>query len=384
MGTIAYVKGAVQGFTTMMQSMAAAVQANASTIINLKPGSVLLAGLEAYAGVTLWTESLILQAMTAMRLSSSVGADVDSFVQDWRFSRIGSVPAVCNTVQMSRFTATNPATIPAGMGVLTGDGTQAFTVIADPAQPTWNDALNAYVIPALTSSATVTVQANVPGAAGNVPIGSITLPTTGGVFVDTITNTSPATGGIDGESDAATKARFALYIASLAKSTVPALDYSVTSLQPGIDVNLVENYTSPGPIGGTWQPGSFFMVVDDGSGSPPGTLITAAQNAVNATRAASVRYNVYAPSILTVNAIGFVTVAPGYLQATVADNVATAITALLNSRVIAQAVPFAEVVATGMGVAGVLNFFSVTLNTLTADIVPTQIQLVKAGTVSIT
>ena len=378
-----YVAGAVQGFTTLVQSMAAAVQSWASVDIDLTVGSVVRALLEAQAGVTLWLEGLVLQVMTMMRLSTSVGADVDSFLADWEFTRVGAVAATCNTVVFSRFTATNAATVPAGSSCLTTDGTQSFIVIADPGQSTWNAGQNAYVIPASTSSATVTAQAVTPGAAGNVSANSITLLTSNIVGVDTVNNIGAASGGINGESDAAARARFALYIQSLARSTVAAIEYGVTSIQPGLDVNIVQNYTYPGNPGGIWSPGSLFVVLDDGTGIPPSSLITAAQNVVNAYRAATVQYYVYAPSVLPVNVGGAVVESAGYVHATVVANVTAAIIAYLNSHVIQQPCPMAEVIAVAMGVPGCQNFFSVTLNSGTADIVPTAVQLVKAVAVTV-
>jgi uncharacterized phage protein gp47/JayE len=374
-----YVAGTVRGFTTLMQGMAAAVQAGATVAIDLTTGSVLRAALEAYAGVTLWLEALVLQVMTMMRLSTSAGADVDSFVNDWQFTRLGAVASTADSVVFSRFTATDAATIPAGATCMTSDGTQGFTVVADPTQSTWNAALGAYVIPAATASATLTVQAAAPGADGNVAAGSITLLTSVIVGVDAIANTSAAAGGINGESDAATKARFALYIGSLARSTVAAIEYAVTSLQPGLDVNVVENYN----VDDVWQPGSFFVVVDDGSGDPPASLITAAENAVNAYRAASVRYNVYAPSVLAIDVSVLVTSAAGYLHATVTAAVAAAIDALILSTRIQGLLPYAAVTAACMNVPGVANIADLTVNVGVVDIQATAVQVMRPGTTTV-
>jgi hypothetical protein len=74
----------------------------------------------------------------------------------------------------------------------------------------------------------------------------------------------PFANGSDAESDAAFRLRFVEYISSLAKATPAAVDYAITSLQLGLTDVIVENYD----YAGNYKPGSFYTVIDDGSGSP--------------------------------------------------------------------------------------------------------------------
>ena len=58
----------LQNFTSLVQNMAAAVQASAASLLNLTVGSTLRAILEANASVVLWLQWLILQVLSLTRL----------------------------------------------------------------------------------------------------------------------------------------------------------------------------------------------------------------------------------------------------------------------------------------------------------------------------
>ena len=65
---------------TISVDVAAAVQAQASALINFSIGSVLLAITEACASVGLWLQWLILQVLALTRLATSTGTNVDTWV----------------------------------------------------------------------------------------------------------------------------------------------------------------------------------------------------------------------------------------------------------------------------------------------------------------
>src|SRR3954452_809264 len=114
-------------FTQLLSNFAAAVQGAASALLDFNPGSVLLAIAEAVSGIVLWLQAIVLQLLTMTRASTSVGADLDTWVADYGVTRL---PAAASTGQVtfSRFTATQQAVVPVGTMVQTGDGTQNFTV----------------------------------------------------------------------------------------------------------------------------------------------------------------------------------------------------------------------------------------------------------------
>ena len=138
-------------FNTLVQSMAAAVEASATQLLDLTVGSTLRAVLEANASIGLWMQWLILQVLRTTRAATSNGADLDSWMADLTLTRLPAVAAT-GTVTFSRFTPGMSALIPAGALVRTADGTQTFAVSVDTAQPSWSAASNGYVVAAGVAS----------------------------------------------------------------------------------------------------------------------------------------------------------------------------------------------------------------------------------------
>ena len=362
-------------FAQIVQQIAAAAQAKAPLPYNL--GSVELALAEADASVAQWLQSLIVQVLATTRASTSQGADLDSWMADFGLTRLPATQAT-GVLTFSRYTPTNAATIAVGTQVQSQDGTVTYAVIADATQPTYNASLNAYVIPAGTASATVSAQAVTAGSAGNVQIGVLTSLTSPIPGVDTVTNAAAITNGIDAESDAALRARFQLYIQSLEKGTLAAVGYALASMQQGITYTLTENQT----YAGAQQLGYFYVVIDNGTGSPPASLISAAGAAIDAVRPVGVQFNVYAPQIVTANIAVNVTAQPGYTLFTVQSAVVTAITNYVNGLTLGQPLMWSYLYSLIYGVAGVQEATGLTVNGGTADLPCTTQQVIKAGTVT--
>ena len=74
-------------FDTMVQSMAAAVQASAAQLLDLTVGSTLRAVLEANASIGLWMQWLILLVLRTTRAATSSGDDLDSWMADLTLTR---------------------------------------------------------------------------------------------------------------------------------------------------------------------------------------------------------------------------------------------------------------------------------------------------------
>ena len=188
-----------RSFSAIVQSMAAAMQAKATALIDLSVGSILRSAIEAVAGVALWLEGLIIQVISVTRLSTSTGSDVDSYVNDFGLTRAGS-NASTGLVTFSRYTATDQAIVPIGAQVKTSTGI-AFNVIADTTNSAYSSALGGYVLSAGVSSLAVPVQAQVPALASNVTAGSISILSTSITGIDTVSNASSFSGGADSESE---------------------------------------------------------------------------------------------------------------------------------------------------------------------------------------
>lgn len=384
-----------QSYSTILQNWAAAVQGACSTLLDFTVGSVLRALAQAMTGVVLWLQGLILQLLAATRLNTSTGADVDSFVADFGLTRLPAVSAT-GVVTFSRFTPTNAAFIPAsitpgdGLGALvqTADGTETFTVVPDTSNPIYSALLGGYTIPANTASGAATVQDLNGGVQGNISAGTLTVLQTGLSGVDTVTNASAFTNGIDAETDTALKARFIAFMNSLSEATLGAYAYAITSLQQGLEYNLVENVD----YNGTADNGMVTIIVDDGSGSIPSPLLTIIANAVNAVRAAGIRIGVFAAAKLAANVVMNIHVGAGYVGATVQAQVVAAVTAAINSTGLGNTGSISagstlDYMRLGQAAfdasPGVTAVTGVTLNSATADLAATGKQTIKAGAITV-
>lgn len=364
---------------TLVRQQAAAIQAQASVPLNLNPGSVLLAFLEAEAATAMWLQTLVVQLLQAARLSTATGPDVDSFVADFGLTRLPA-KASTGTVTFSRTTTTQSAVIPAGTVLQTADGTQQFTVIADTTQNAWNAAQNAYIIPVGTASITATVQ-NVldttatAGTDGNVLANTITTLTAPIQGVQTVTNAAAFINGVNAESDAALKARFTLFLQGLREGTKSAVGAAIDDLQQGIQYTLVENQT----VAGAAQNGFFYVVINPSTSA----LQTQVTSAIDAIRPLGVTFSVIGATTVTATVVMTVTVLAGYTHANVASAVQTAIQNFINGLGLGQSLYFTQLYAVAYGVAGVNEVSGLTLNGGTADITASSQQVIQSGTVTV-
>lgn len=366
-------------FPTLVSQQVAAIQAGATTLIDLTIGSVLRAIVEANAAVVLWLQGLILQLLATTRAATSNGPDLDSFVADFGLARLPAISAT-GTVTFSRFTSTVQATISIGTTVQTADGSQVYSVIADTSNSAYNQTLGVYVIPAGTASAQVTVQAITAGSGANVAAGQINTLASAVPYVDTVNNAAAFTTGTDAEADATLRTRFVAYIASLSKATKSAVGAGITGIQAGMHYTLVENQTYAGAA----QNGFFFAVVDDGTGAPPAALITQVSNAIDAVRPVTSTFAVYSPVVVTANVAMTVSVASGYDPVATKAAVQAALTALVNGLQLGQTLPYTRLVQAAYDASpGVINVSGITLNGGTADITVNTYSVIKAGTIAV-
>jgi uncharacterized phage protein gp47/JayE len=370
----------VYSFTQIVSNIATAMQSSATAVLNFTVGSVLRAISEATAGVVLWLQAIILQLLTLTRAATSVGSDLDSFMADFGFIRLAA-DAATGQVTFSRFTATMQAVVPIGATVQTADGTQSFAVTLDTTNSAYSAILGGYVILANTSSVTVPVQATVAGSDGNVQASTITVITTPipGGGVDTVTNASAFTNGIDVESDPAFRARFVLYLTSLSRATRAAVNYAVTSLQQDVVNTLTENVA----YDGSTELGFFYTVVDDGTGFPSETLLTNAGSAVEAVRPLCARYAIFAPVVLTANVTMVLTTGATYNHSAVVAAVTTALQDFINGLPLGTSLPYTQLAGVAYEVPGVINATGILLNSGTSDLTADQKHKINAGTVSV-
>ncbi|MGM3277894.1 baseplate J/gp47 family protein [Ralstonia sp. 24A2] len=369
-----------QDWVTLVRNQVTAIQGYAKVLVDLTVGSVLRAVVEANAAVTVWLQGLILQVMAITRASTSSGADLDSWMADFGLSRLAAVPAT-GTVTFSRFTTTQQVLVPLTAVVQTSDGTQQFNVTIDTTNPAYSAVLSGYVIPAGAASVTVPVQAVTPGAAGNAVAGAVSTIVGAIAGVDTVTNAATFANGADAEPDSAFRSRFIAYVASLSKATKTAIGSAIASIKQGLTYVILENQT----YAGLQQNGTFIVIVDDGSGSPPSALLSSVSNAVDAVRPLTSTFYVYGPVVVNAAVAMSIATAAGYTHQVITAQVQTALMNYVNSLPLGTTLAYSRLAQVAYDASpGVINVTSMLLNGGTTDLPATNLQVIKTTLNSIT
>jgi uncharacterized phage protein gp47/JayE len=369
----------LQTFTTLMQNMAAAVEASATQLLDLTVGSTLRAVLESNASIALWMQWLILLVLRTTRAATSNGTDLDSWMADFSLTRLPAVSAT-GSVTFSRFTPTAMALIPAGALVRTADGTQTFQVSIDTLLVSWASVSNGYFIAAGVASLDVPVTAQTAGARGNVQAGTITLLASAIPGIDSVTNASPFQNGLDAELDTAFRSRFCNFIASRSRATLVAVGYAVSSIQQGLNYTIQENQDPTGrPL-----MGSFVVTVDDGSGTPSTSLLAMVQIAVDAVRPVGSIFSIQPPLVTIVDVSLTIGVTAGTIKAQVMPLVGNAISSYINSLPIGTSLPLTRIAQIAYSASSaVINVNQLLANGNASDITPTVSGVVKAGVIAV-
>jgi Baseplate J-like protein len=383
-----------QSFTTIVQKVVAGIQGRASRLINFAIGSTLRAIAEAFGGIFLWFQALVLQLLTAIRLSTASGLDVDTFTADFMpvlpGSQTAALPggsprlgaqASSGQVTFSRFTAgpsscfvpaaasvsASGAITPAGPNtpatVQSADGSQNFVVIADPTYATYSAALGGYTMPAEVATLIVPVQDTIAGAAGNVAAGAIAKVTATLTGIDAVTNVAAFTNGANQESDSALKVRFAAYILGLSRGDIFGLTASILGTAVNVQWTLTESYN----LDGSWHPGYFFVVADDGSGAPSSAFLNIITNAANAVRPLGTQCSVFPPTVIWATISLQITAKPNYTLTVLEAQVSAAIAANINGLGLGNSLEWSIISAWAYAVPGVATVTAVLINGESGD-----------------
>lgn len=377
-------------FQAIVSQSAAAVQAKCNKLLNLTVGSVIRSLLEASASIGLWVQYLIVQVWLGVRLATSSGADVDSFVNDFLMTRLPAAPAT-GFVTFSRFSTSASGLITpyfaadgtantSGVQVETADGSIVFGVKTDTSNPAWNAALGGYLVAGGVSSIDLPVKCLTTGISGNVQIGAISLIATAVPYVDTVTNGAPFENGADQETDAAVKLRFQNYINTRARGTASAVDYAVSTVQPGLTFKNVENSDASG----AFVPGNFVVVVDDGTGSPPSSVLSAVYSAVDAVRPIGSTFTVIPPTVVRVTVSMTITVGTGGIKTVLQGQVENNILDYIDALPVGSGMPYSVLAKLAWDTdPAITNVTQIVLNGGVADVPASISQVIKAGTVAI-
>lgn len=368
-----------KSFTQLVTDFATSVQARSAVLADFSVGSVLRATAETVASVVVWIQGLILLLLATTRAATSSGPDLDTWMADYNFFRLPAATAT-DLVSFARFTPTAQAIVPVGAAVQTADGTLRYLVVVDTTNAAYSAGLGGYVIPAGTASLSVPVAATSPGAAYNVIAGAISVLAQAVQYVDTVSNPLAFTSGADAEIDSAFRARFVAYIASLSRATKAAILSAILSLKVGASAALVEN----ADYNGTFHPGFFYAVVDDGSGTPGSTFLASAANAIDAVRPFTVAFGVFSPITLTANVAMIAGIGAGYDPASTKAAIHDAVLAYIASLTLGQGLNYTRLVQVAYDASpGVTNISGLTVNGGTSDISASAQQRILAGTVTV-
>ena len=367
----------VQDFTTLVRNMAAAMKAACSQPLDFATGSVLRAIVEANASTALWLQWLILQVLGLTRASTSSGTDLDSWMADFSVSRLPAV-AAHGVVLLSRLTPGLAAAVPVGTSIRTADGIGRFSVVADATNTSWTG--SAYSLAASAISVSVPVLADSPGTEGNLAPGALILLATAIPGIDSVTNPLSTGGGLDAENDASLRARFGNFIDSRSRATGVAVAFAVQSVRQGLRFVVSENQLPDG----TASIGSFVVTVDDGSGAPPASLLSAVTAAVDVIRPLGSVFKVQPPSTLAANISMEVRLAPTATLSDVASSISDAIAVWIAGIPIGTSLPRSRLVQLAFAAApAVVDVPSVLINGLPADLAPVATGLVQTGTLTV-
>ncbi|VTP12708.1 Baseplate J-like protein [Phytobacter ursingii] len=369
----------IKQFSDLVTDQVTAIQAKSALLVDLTIGSLLRSIVESNSGVVLWLQQLIVNLLVVTRAATCSGTDLDTWFADFGFTREAATYATGN-VTYSRFTATNAALIPVGSQVTTNDGTQTYNVIADTTNAAYDATQSGYVVAAGIASVVVPVQASTAGAAGNASAGTVTTIVGSISGIDTVNNANAFANGADAESDDNARTRFRLWIASLSKATLAAIEYAISSVQQGVSYKVVENEN----YAGTTQYGYFYAVVDDGSGSPSSTFLSSVYSAIDAVRGLTISFNVFGPVVVTANVSMTITTSSGATHSDIVALVHTAITSYLATLTLGQSLPVSKLAALAYDASTyVTNVTNIQINSSTADLTATAKQVIRAGTVTI-
>jgi hypothetical protein len=358
-----------RSFNQIVVNTIAGIQGRANKLLNFSQGSTLRAIVEGFAGLFLWFQAMALDVLKASRLSTSTGVDVDTFTADYMPTigiangvaspRLGA-QAASGQVTFSRLTAAPSACfIPVSATVQTNDGSGIeFAVIADATFPYFDAVLNGYTLPPNILSLIVPVQAVVAGASGNVKAGSLTVMTSPITGIDQVVNVADFINGTDQEGDSQLKKRFSDYILGLARGDIYGLNASIESTKVNVQWALTEGYN----YDGSYRPGYFFVVADDGSGSPSQGFLDTVMAAAQAVRPLGIQCGVFGPKILLANVSMTVTTTSGYDHNTVLSQVAATVATNINQLGLGNPLPWSILASWAYSVPGVKAVSNVLLN----------------------
>ncbi|MFJ2528444.1 baseplate J/gp47 family protein [Pseudomonas helmanticensis] len=336
----------------------------------------------------------------ARTLVEAPAAEIDELYQQMFIGIKEAIPvatyATFNFDALPQISAAGPIRVQVTPGA--GELIAAGTTFSGTGLATTYSALADVVIEPGASFVDVTVAADNGGVIGNIPKNqAFTLTPSPGNFVSA-SNLSAFSSGTDAETPDERKLRFASYINSIARSTVAAITYGLTTANRKDKAgNIIEHVASAAVVEPyLLDPNEPIALVNcyvhNGTGSTSAALVAIAQkiidgdydingNPVPGYKAAGIPAHVYAATELLVDVEGNLSVQSGYDEPTLVKAAISAINSYLLGLGIGEDVLSAEIIRIVKSLDGVYDF---ALTSPDANIAASKSQKIMPGALNIT
>lgn len=361
----------------VFSSMKAFLQSISSTLTDFNDGSVLSNIFDTISEeIGSYVYVNLQDLYDNLFIATASGAGLDARVADFTLVRKQASSAEGQVI-FSRAT-------PYNQDFLIPIGTVVQTQSTDTVQGVQFQTIEDKTLAANELSVIINVEAIQSGIAGNINSNSISVILNPPAGIETVTNTEIFTGGTDIETDDELRARVPLFLQSLARGTITAIEAVSLSVTGVKNITIIE----PDP-----PTGVFNVLVDDGTGSATSTLIREVKNAINglgtyetAYRPIATQANVLAPIKFSVNIVMAIEVETNYTFSIVQTNIMDALEAYLATLSAAQKVKRAEIIRVAKEVAGVANIDTVNMSingNTTIDLVIATNYVARSGLLTI-
>lgn len=352
----------IKDFDTIVSDMVAYISLQSAKITDFSPGSIMRSLIE---GVSIALEDFYFATYVGFK---NYLQNIQKYVFD--FPRKEGSKATVNVV-FSRTDTSSSATIPAGTEVQTATGLKFYTTAV------------ATINAGVADSSPVEVEAQEIGFDYNVSAGAIVTISQAVAYVDTVTNSASAVGGVDAESDIAYKARFQLYVEGLGRCNVAGLRTGALSVEGVSSAHVEEHFPPISDVNVT-------VYIDDGSASGASSaLVATVQDIIDGDgtednpgyRSAGVNVQVVAPTVVLQNVTAVVEVLTDIDPVNVNTQIREAITFYMASLGVGQEIVREEIDYNIMNIHGVYN---VEVTVPSADVAIGANQVGRIGTFSLT
>lgn len=350
----------VKKYKELLSDMVSWIVANQNKLTDFNEGSMIRTALEAIA---LFGEQLYIK--------SRVGFE-DGLVEvpfyAFNFEKDTSQKAAGEVV-FSRAGTSGTEPIPIGTLCATADGLQFETTEAGEISAGNND------------SSAIDIRAMKAGSLYNVAASTITIIVSPLSGVDSVTNASATSGGLDEESDAAFLERFQQFIEGLGEANVAGLITGAKGVSGVRSASVVEHFPPSSSYNAS-------VYIDDGAGNAPQALLDSVEDvligdgttAVPGYKAAGVNIQVLAPTKVTITVTVEVDDEGTVSREALEYQIENAISGYINNLLIGEDCIRNKIIEAIIAVTGVADL---TLTVPAANTTISGVQIARTGVITI-